>query len=125
MGRLGMVVGMLIMAISLPQAGGGFRHLLGYAGSFPMLVLLGMAAGMFAIPVQVFIQSRPPEDQKGRMIAVMNLTNFIAILLSGAIYMGCDRVIDALHWPRSALFAFDGLLILPVALLYRPHVGEK
>src|SRR6478672_2294159 len=125
MGRLGMVIGMLVMAISVPAAGGGFRHLARYAGSFPMLVLLGMAAGMFAIPVQVFIQTRPPEDQKGRMIAVMNLTNFIAILLSGAIYMAFDRLIDTMHWPRSVLFAFDGLLILPVALLYRPHVGEK
>ena len=78
-----MVIGMLVMAISVPAAGGGFRHLAGYVGSFPLLVLLGMAAGMFAIPVQVFLQTRPPEDQKGRMIAVMNLTNFIAILLSG------------------------------------------
>src|SRR5439155_4069102 len=98
-GGWGMVAGMLVMAISLPRAGGGFQHLLGYTGSFPMLILLGMAAGMFAIPVQVFIQSRPPQDQKGRMIAAMNLTNFIAILLSGGIYMACDRLIDALHWP--------------------------
>jgi len=82
---------------------------------------------MFAIPVQVFIQSGPPEDQKGRMIAAMNLTNFIAILLSGAIYMACDRLIDALHWPRSVLFAFNALLILPVALFYRPTAarGQK
>src|SRR6478672_3267743 len=99
MGRLGMVIGMLVMAISVPAAGGGFRHLARYAGSFPLLVLLGMAAGMFAIPVQVFLQSRPPEDQKGRMIAVMNLTNFIAILLSGAIYLGLDRAITAAGWP--------------------------
>jgi MFS family permease len=126
-GGWGMVAGMLVMAISLPQGGGGFRHLLGYGGSFPMLVLLGVAAGMFAIPVQVFIQSRPPEDQKGRMIAAMNLTNFIAILLAGAIYMACDRIIDALHWPRSVLFAFNALLILPVALFYRPTAarGQK
>jgi MFS family permease len=124
-GSWGMVAGMLIMAVSLPEAGGGFSHLLGYGGSFPMLVLLGMAAGMFAIPVQVFIQSRPPEDQKGRMIAAMNLTNFIAILLSGAIYMACDRVLEAFHWPRSVLFAFNALLILPVALFYRPKIDAR
>ena len=118
-GGLGMAAGMLLMAISLPAGGGGYRHLLGYAGSFPVLIGLGMAAGMFAIPVQVFIQTRPPEDQKGRMIAVMNLTNFIAILLSGAIYMAFDRLIEAAGWPRSVLFAFNALLILPVALCYR------
>ena len=120
-GGWGMVAGMLLMAVSLPAAGGGYAHLLGYGGSFPVLVLLGMAAGMFAIPVQVFIQTRPPEDQKGRMIAVMNLTNFIAILLSGAIYMGFDRLIEACHWPRSVLFGLNAALILPVALFYRPR----
>src|SRR5262245_9760728 len=118
-GAWGMVAGMAVMAISLP-AGGGFRHLLGYAGSFPVLVFLGAAAGMLAVPVQVFIQSRPPEDQKGRMIAVMNLTNFIAILLSGLIYFGLDRLITAGGWPRSVLFGFNALLILPVAFVYRP-----
>jgi acyl-[acyl-carrier-protein]-phospholipid O-acyltransferase/long-chain-fatty-acid--[acyl-carrier-protein] ligase len=120
-GASAMAAGFFLMAVSLPiGAGGGFRHLLGFAGSFPALVFLGGAAGMLAIPVQVFIQTRPPDDQKGRMIAVMNLTNFIAILLSGAIYMGFDRLIEAMHWPRSVLFAFDGLLILPVAIFYRP-----
>jgi MFS family permease len=120
-GASAMAAGFFLMAVSLPQAGGGFRHLLGFAGSFPALIFLGGAAGMLAIPVQVFIQTRPPEDQKGRMIAVMNLTNFMAILLSGAIYMAFDRLIEAMHWPRSVLFAFNALLILPVALFYRPE----
>ena len=34
-------------------------------GSIVVLVLLGMSAGMFAIPVQVFIQIRPPDRAKG------------------------------------------------------------
>lgn len=124
-GAWGMVTGMAVMGISLPTDGGGFRHLLGYAGSFPMLVLLGAAAGMLAVPVQVFIQSRPPEDQKGRMIAVMNLTNFIAILLSGLIYLGLDRLITAAGWPRSVLFGFNALLIVPVAVFYRPKMEAR
>ena len=37
---------------------------------------------MYAIPLQVFMQSRPPEGRKGRMIAVMNQANFVAIMLS-------------------------------------------
>ena len=59
------------------------------------------------------------------MIAVMNLTNFIAILLSGAIYMVLDRLIEAMHWPRSVLFIFNALLILPVALFYRPKIEPR
>ena len=121
-GAWGMAIGMLLMAISLPQGNGQYRHLLGYAGSVPALALLGVAAGLLAIPVQVFIQTRPPDDQKGRMIAVMNLTNFIAILLSGLIYMAFDRLINALDLPRSLLFGLNALIILPVALWYRPRL---
>ena len=120
-GAWGMIAGFVLMAISLPQENGGFKHLLGFGGSFPVLIALGMAAGMFAIPVQVFIQMRPPENQKGRMIAVMNLTNFIAILLSGAVYMLFDRVIEAAGWPRSVLFGLTAAIILPVAIFYRPR----
>jgi MFS family permease len=124
-GALAMTAGMLLMGVSVPKGGGDFQHLLGYAGSFPVLIFLGGAAGLLAVPVQVFIQTRPPEDQKGRMIAVMNLTNFIAILLSGAIYMAFDRLIDAMHWPRSILFAFNALLISPIGLFYRPNVEPR
>ncbi len=78
------------------------------------------SAGFFAIPLQVFIQSRPPDDQKGRMIAVMNLTNFVAILLSGVLYWLFDRGVDHFGAPRSTIFGLMALLILPVAFLYRP-----
>ena len=54
----------------------------GFAGTFVALIVMGTFAGMYAIPLQVFMQSRPPEGQKGRMIAVMNQANFVAIMLS-------------------------------------------
>ena len=40
--------------------------------------------GLFIVPLQVFMQARPPEDQKGRMIGAMNLVNWIAILFAAA-----------------------------------------
>jgi MFS family permease len=120
-GLWGLVVFLLLISISLP----GGRHLLGYAGSLPVLVLLGISSGLFAIPVQVFIQSRPPEGQKGRMIAVMNQANFLAILLSGVLYDLFGRIVDFLDWPRSPIFAMMAVLLLPAALLYRlPTEGE-
>jgi acyl-[acyl-carrier-protein]-phospholipid O-acyltransferase/long-chain-fatty-acid--[acyl-carrier-protein] ligase len=120
-GAFGMIGCLVLLAVSLPTAEGSYRHFLGFRGSMPVLVLLGMSAGMFAIPVQVFIQTRPPDEQKGRMIAVMNVTNFIAILLSGVIYMAFDRIVSAFGLPRSVLFGLCALLIVPVAILYRPR----
>lgn len=100
------------------------KQLIGFYGSLPVLVLLGMSAGCFAIPVQVFIQARPPEGQKGRMIAVMNQANFVAIMLSGVLYALFDRLVTALGLPHAPIFMLTGLLILPVAIFYRPQNVE-
>jgi len=116
--------GILICLVLLSLPGVGRPHLLGFTGSLPTLILLGMAAGMFAIPVQVFLQARPPEGQKGRMIAVMNQANFAAILLASPVYLLFDRLVVWLQWPRSPMFALTALLMLPVALLYRPKSEE-
>jgi acyl-[acyl-carrier-protein]-phospholipid O-acyltransferase/long-chain-fatty-acid--[acyl-carrier-protein] ligase len=117
LGCWGMIVCLLILALPGPRQG----HLLGFWGSLPMLVLLGMGAGMFAIPLQVFMQARPPEGLKGRMIAVMNQANFAAIFLSAGVYWLFDQIVISLGWNRSPIFAFMALIMLPVALLYRPE----
>jgi acyl-[acyl-carrier-protein]-phospholipid O-acyltransferase/long-chain-fatty-acid--[acyl-carrier-protein] ligase len=95
------------------------------------LTLLGFFAGLFVVPLQVFMQSRPPEDQKGRMIGAMNLVNWIGILLSAAFLGIAKAVMGALGVGASAaspgtlqnahwLFGMLALFMLPVALFYRP-----
>src|SRR5690606_13619925 len=101
-----------LLALWLP----GGRHFLGYYGSLLALIALGVSAAFFAIPLQVFLQSRPPEEQKGRMIAVMNQANFTAILISGLLYGVFDRLVNAIGWPRSSIFLFMALLVLPLAV---------
>ncbi|HUG67151.1 MAG TPA: MFS transporter [Pirellulaceae bacterium] len=110
----------LFLGILSPSHADG-THWLGFQGSIVVLPLLGVAAGFFAIPVQVFIQDRPPKDQKGRMIAVMNFVNFIAILFSGVLYGLFDRTAEWQGWPRSAIFAMMAAIVLPLAILYRPR----
>ena len=48
---------------------GETRQWLGYYGSGAVIIALGVFTGMFAVPLQVFMQSRPPDECKGRMIA--------------------------------------------------------
>ena len=57
--------GTVAMLLLLAAPGFGTAHLLGFAGSVPALVALGFFAGMFAVPVQVYLQSRPPRTRKG------------------------------------------------------------
>ena len=83
------------------------------------MTTLGVASGLFAVPLQVVLQTRPPRDLKGRMIGAMNLFNWVGIVLSSAVYAGLTATVAAggnYHWA----FAAAGLLILPVAIFYRP-----
>jgi hypothetical protein len=135
-GSVGMLLCLALLAIPadgdvqlLKDAEGELLHLpglaeagqwLGFWGSLVTLLLLGIFTGFFAVPLQVFLQSRPPEDKKGRMIAVMNQANWIGVLLSAFLYWALSEVIEQQDWPRSAMFLFIGALMLPIALFYHP-----
>jgi acyl-[acyl-carrier-protein]-phospholipid O-acyltransferase/long-chain-fatty-acid--[acyl-carrier-protein] ligase len=84
------------------------------------LMGLGFFTGMFAVPLQVFLQSRPPRELRGRMIATQNLLNWIGIMLSAVIYSLLGKLAVAGNWPQSSVFAMTALLMVPIVLLYRP-----
>jgi predicted MFS family arabinose efflux permease len=110
-------VAMLLM-MSLPGSHHG--HLLGFYGSLPVLVLLGAFSGMFIVPVQVTLQSVPPPDEKGRMIATMNQFSWIGVILGALVYNTCLDLLNKTGWPRASIFAVTAILMLPVAIFYRP-----
>jgi acyl-[acyl-carrier-protein]-phospholipid O-acyltransferase/long-chain-fatty-acid--[acyl-carrier-protein] ligase len=116
------MVVVLLVLIAIP--GRAPNNLLGYSGTLPALVLLGAAAGFFAVPLQVFLQTRPPQAVKGRTIATMNLANWIAIIVSAGVYWFFDIVLSKFDWPRAAGFALTALVMLPVAIFYRPKVED-
>ena len=95
--------------------------LLGPYGSVMALIAVGLFAGFFSVPLQVFLQASAPSDQKGRIIGAFNLLNWIGIAGSGAVYsLGRWLLIERLELPHASLFGFAALLMLPVALFYRP-----
>jgi MFS family permease len=107
------------LALLAPWKSGG-EHLLGFWLCLPVLILLGGFTGFFAVPVQVFLQTRSAQAQKGRMIAAMNQVNWIGILVSAILYKVLDVIVVQLGLPRSALFGCVALMMLPIALFYRP-----
>ena len=90
------------------------------------MVALGCAAGVFVVPVQVFLQQAPPGDQKGRVLGVMNLLNWCGILLSAAFLGLMNLSLKAIFGPADAvgmtclIFFSLAALMVPVAILYRP-----
>jgi len=99
-------------------------HLLGYWGSQVVLVLMGFFTGLFALPVQVFLQSKPPLHLKGRVIGAMNLINWIAIILAAMFFKVADVVLASNGLPKFFVFGLAGLVLLPIALFYRPDDVE-
>jgi acyl-[acyl-carrier-protein]-phospholipid O-acyltransferase/long-chain-fatty-acid--[acyl-carrier-protein] ligase len=111
----------VVIALSLLALPGGQRgQFLGFYGSFPVLILVGLFSGMFIVPVQVLLQSRPPKEDKGRMIATMNQCSWVGIILGAVLWEICLYVLDKTGWPRSSVFYVTAALMVPVALFYRP-----
>lgn len=88
------------------------------------LVAMGFFAGVFVVPLQVYLQARPPKDQKGRMIGAMNLVNWTGILISALFFGVLDALCRELNVPISWAFGVTALFMLPVALAYRPRNQE-
>ena len=116
-GAWGILFCLGLMATPGPNHG----HLLGLWWSLPVLVLLGIFTGMFSVPIQVYLQAKAPEDQKGQVIAEMSRANWLAIFLSGFLYSIFDQVLIWGDLARCYVFGFTLLIMLPVALFYHPH----
>ncbi len=121
------------VAVDADQASASFWDLMQPASTLEWLARLsmgglGIAAGFFIVPLQVFLQARPPGDQKGRMIGAMNLINWIGIVFSALFYQVCISLLDAFQLRGqtdslqvSWVFAALAVLMLPVAVFYRPR----
>ena len=117
--------GIIITFAILAGVGAGYIPLPKVASSYIALSVQGIFCGLFIVPIQVFLQFRPPAEKKGQMIGTMNLTNWIGILLSAVFYKICYDGIsklfpDADPIPISWSFLATAIIMLPVALFYRP-----
>lgn len=54
--------------------------------AYGSLFLMGVASGFFSVPLLTFIQARPLPEDKGKVFAAVNWTNWIFILASAIAY---------------------------------------
>ncbi len=96
------------------------------------MVMLGIAAGIFVVPIQVFLQQAPPAALKGRLLGVQNLMTWIGILLC-AVYSAVFGVMVRAAAGAGAdvrlqwiIFLTLAAMLLPVGLFYRlPNLSER
>lgn len=116
----------LFVCLTLLALPGASRQstFLGESGAMVALVGVGLFAGFFTVPLQVFLQARAPVAQKGRIIGAMNLINWIGIALSGVFYSIMNLILAHFKIPPSGMFAAAACLMLLLASTYRPKDME-
>lgn len=84
------------------------------------LLLIGLSAGFFAVPLQAFIQQRSPASQLGRVISTGNFLSFAAILVGAFVLRALDQrfhldpaQVFLVAAAMSAVVAWDLLRRLP------------
>ena len=83
LGSIGLTVFSLGLAIARP---GGATLLQGLPLSVTaLLLLLGLSAGFYIVPLNALLQQRSPEGTKGRLIAFSNVLSFSAVIVAAVL----------------------------------------
>ncbi len=92
-----------------------------YAGSLAMLACLGMATGLFFVPLNAYLQQRSEAGEKGRIIATNNIYNTIGMLLAAAVPW---LLHDQLHMRPDRIILVFGFVTLLVTVYIVTVVDE-
>ncbi len=76
------------------------------------LGLIGVAGGVFSVPLASFVQVRPSADIKGRIIAASSFADFSGILISGGVFY----LLNDWNIKPSNCFAVKGVMTAVIAV---------
>lgn len=80
-----------------------------YSVALAALAIVGFGGGFMAVPLNAYLQEEPADDEKGRMIAVNNIMNSVAMMVA---YVLLDVMHDVLRWNPRTIFAALGIAML-------------
>lgn len=78
---------------------------------FSSLVLTGCFGGLLLIPIASFIQIRPAENEKGKILGVCNFIDFTGILIGGQIFSMVSNINPSIVLFYLCLFCFAAAII--------------
>lgn len=111
LGAAGISLALILMATVPPGDGQPFSS--PYLWACLWLVMLGLAAGLYDIPLVAFMQDRAPPDSRGRVFAAYNLLTFSGMLLmSGVFWLLAGK--ETLDLSARQIFLLCGLTTLGV-----------
>jgi MFS family permease len=86
---------------------------------------IGVGAGLLAVPLQVVLQTRPPIEHKGRILAALSCFNWVGVLISAGFYKACLLVRESMAWPPSVVFTAVAAVMAAVAIFLPARVVES
>jgi acyl-[acyl-carrier-protein]-phospholipid O-acyltransferase/long-chain-fatty-acid--[acyl-carrier-protein] ligase len=96
-----------------------FPYLFGAA----VMILAGLGAGLYDVPLAAYIQKKSPAEQRGRMIAAYNFCTFTAMLLFMGLGFAGAAVFNSAGGGRSSLLIWiaAGVFTMAVSVLLAYH----
>ncbi len=85
------------------------------------LTLIGLFAGLYAVPLFALVQNRTPKSELSRVIAALNIQNAVFIVSAAILALVLQRV---LGWSIPQLFLMTGIATAAVALFIFSLVPE-
>jgi MFS family permease len=104
----GVGMGLTMLAVTgVPRLGAAAQ----LPACFLLMALVGVFGGLFLIPVESFIQTRPEPGRRGAVLAAANFVEFAGILLSGPMANALNA-----RWAPTTSFGLAGALAVVLSV---------
>jgi acyl-[acyl-carrier-protein]-phospholipid O-acyltransferase/long-chain-fatty-acid--[acyl-carrier-protein] ligase len=90
-------------------------YTLSYFAAAVLLMLLGISAGLFDVPLQAYMQDRSPPEHRGSILAASNFLTFGGMLIASGVYAVLRQPIGGSFSSRE-IFLLCGLATVPVLI---------
>ena len=112
LGAAGMVIAAICISMVPPGTGEVFSSPYYYTCGW--LLALGMAAGLYDIPLLAFMQEKSPKESRGRILAAYNFMAFSGMLLASALF---GVLAGVLGLSARHIWLIVGVFTIPVFVL--------
>ena len=108
---------------TLVTAGGPQTLPLALPIALALVFLSGIGGGLYVVPLLAYIQSRPSKSEKGRVIGIHELMNFLFVFLSAVVYGSLAKILD----PYGMMLAIAGFTLIGSAAIFFaiPHLAVR
>jgi acyl-[acyl-carrier-protein]-phospholipid O-acyltransferase/long-chain-fatty-acid--[acyl-carrier-protein] ligase len=85
-----------------------------YLGACACLLMLGVSAGLFDVPLAAYMQDRSPPEHRGSILAASNFLTFGGMLVAAAVFWALRSPRIGIELSSRQIFFLCGLATVPV-----------